>query len=216
MLIAGVDEAGRGPCLGPMVLAITTIDFREEEKLSNIGVKDSKLLSPAQRQTKFRELKCIVSEFGVEKVDVEELDRLMDRKSLNEIEAMRVAMLLDNLKEKPSVVFVDSPDVISHAFADRIRKYLSLDVVIRAEHKADLNYPIVAAASIIAKVERDREIEKLAKVYGDIGSGYSHDAVTINFIKKFIGENNKLPHFARRSWITSQRLMDERLQQKLV
>lgn len=215
MLIAGIDEAGRGPCLGPMVLAVTSIEKRNEQKLVEIGVKDSKMLSPKQRSEQFGKIKRAVSEFATVHIEPEELDKLMDWRSLNEIEAMKIGHLLNNLKQKPEIVFVDAPDVIEGNFTKRIHKYLSFDIAIRSEHKADVNYPIVSSASIIAKVERDKRIEELAKEFGCLGSGYSHDPLTISFLKRWMESHKALPPFARKAWSTNQRISDEFFQKKL-
>lgn len=215
MLIAGIDEAGRGPCLGPMVLAVATIEKKKEDILLEIGVKDSKLLSPEQRTEQNSQLKDILNEFSFTAIDANEIDSLRDWKSLNEIEAMRIGLLLNGLKQKPELVFIDSPDIIQDNFGKRIRKYINFETTLKTEHKADFNYPIVGAASIIAKVERDRCIEVLAKKHGNIGSGYPHDPITIKFLKEFIAKNKALPSFARKSWITSQEMLNKEFQKKL-
>ncbi len=215
MLIAGVDEAGRGPCLGPMVLSIATIEKSEEEVLREIGVRDSKLLTVEQRLEQIVQIKPALKEFHSTAVEAHEIDSLRDKISLNEIEAMRVGVLLNRLKKKPDIVYVDSPDIIQENFGKRIRKYISFDTILKTEHKADINYPIVSAASIIAKVERDKRIEKLSKKFGKIGSGYSHDEVTVSFLKDFISKNKCLPEIARKSWITSQRMLESEFQTSL-
>ncbi|MCR4369226.1 MAG: ribonuclease HII [archaeon] len=215
MLIAGIDEAGRGPCLGPMVLAVTLIDKENEEALIQIGVKDSKLLSKEERERQFPLIQGAVIENHCIHISPQEIDELMDKISLNEIEAMLAGKLLNSLTQKPDVVYVDSPDIVMAEFANRIKKYISFPVKIISEHKADVNYPIVSAASIIAKVERDNAIKKIASSFGEIGSGYSHDDVTINFLKKYLLEHNMLPEFARKSWATTKVLHNERFQTRL-
>ena len=215
MLIAGIDEAGRGPCIGPLVLAVAVIEREREALLSGIGVTDSKMLSEKERNSQFPKIKKALSEFSTIHVKPEEIDSLRDWKSLNEIEAMRAAQLLNGLKTKPDLVYVDSPDVLEHNFAKRIKKFLSFEVALKAEHKADLNYPIVSAASILAKVERDSAVRELEKKFGKSGSGYPHDPDTIAFIKKYLDKHCKLPPIARKSWNTSQRMLDAKLQTKL-
>lgn len=215
MLIAGIDEAGRGPVLGPMVLAVCCIHKRDEEKLIELGVKDSKLLSVKERERQFVQIKSLVNEFNSIHVPAKEIDVLRDRKSLNEIEAMRIGLLLNGLKEKPEIVFVDSPDIIQENFSSRIKKYLNFDCIIKSEHKADLNYPIVSAASIIAKVERDSEIKKLSEKYGEVGSGYPGDELTAKFLDEWMKCNGDLPDFARNSWDTSRKVLDKKFQKKL-
>ena len=215
MLIAGIDEAGRGPCLGPLVMAITVIEKEDEEKLIELGVKDSKITPIKVREDQYEKIKKIVSEEATSHIEAEELDELMKRKSLNEIEAMHAAKLLNGLEPKPDVVYVDSPDVVMEEFANRIRKYIAFKTKIISEHKADANYPIVSAASILAKVERDAAIKKLSVEFGEIGSGYSHDAVTIKFLKKYFLKHNTFPVFARKSWQTIKVMQEERFQKKL-
>lgn len=215
MLVAGVDEAGRGPAIGPMVLGIATIEKRDEGKLKRLGVKDSKLLTVEERTRQSKALPGILHEFNTVQVQAGEIDQLRNRRSLNEIEAMRVGFLLNSLKEKPEVAYVDAPDPIAGNFGRRIRKYLSFDVEIRSEHKADVKYPIVSAASIIAKVERDHEIELLCRRYGNLGSGYPHDPDTIAFLCNWVKKNKRLPEFARKSWETSRNVEDKVFQRKL-
>jgi len=215
MLIAGVDEAGRGPALGPMVLGIATIEKKDEGKLRKLGVKDSKLLSAEERRRQHAELPKILREFSFTRIEAKEIDELRDRKSLNEIEAMRIGYLLNNLREKPDIVYIDSPDPLASNFARRIKKYMSFSTELRAEHKADMNYLIVGAASVIAKVERDLEIERLCKKFGKLGSGYPHDPDTISFLCNWVKKNKKLPEFARKSWETSKNIENRVFQKKL-
>ena len=215
MLIAGIDEAGRGPVLGPLVLAVACIEKKDEEKLVELGVKDSKLLNVETRESQYLEIKKIVCEYGCAHIEAEEIDTLRDRKSLNEIEAMRAGFLLNNLKKKPELVYVDAPDTIAENFAKRIEKYISFPTIIKSEHKADENYPIVSAASILAKVDRDEAIKKLRAEFGEIGSGYPHDAVTINFLNDWMQKNKSMPYFARKSWDTARKIIEKKFQKKL-
>ncbi len=215
MLIAGIDEAGRGPCIGPLVMAITLIKKEDEQKLIELGVKDSKMLSPKERGRQVPEIKKIVLEYHTSHIDAEEIDALMARKSLNEIEAMHAARLINSLKLRPDVIYVDSPDVVMAEFARRIEKYVSFPVKIVSEHKADVNYPVVSAASVIAKVERDEKIKKISAEFGEVGSGYPHDKVTIRFLKNYLLEHNDLPVFVRHSWQTISTMQAEKFQKKL-
>ncbi|MCD6434492.1 MAG: ribonuclease HII [Candidatus Diapherotrites archaeon] len=215
MLVAGIDEAGRGPAIGPLVVASAVVEKRNEEELIALGVKDSKILSKVQRQKIFRKLKRILHDFRVVKISPKELDELMIRKSLNEIEAIKIAEMLNSLEKKPEAVVVDSPDFYADNFSKRILKYLTFKPVIIAEHKADSNHPVVSAASIIAKIHRDREIEILEKKHGRIGSGYVHDPITQQFLKKWIDNNGKLPSFARKMWYSNQKMLDEKFQKSL-
>jgi len=215
MLIAGVDEAGRGPAIGPMVLSIATIEKKEEERLKKLGVKDSKLLNEKERQRQRKELPSILKEYKTVHIKAREIDTLRDRKSLNEIEAMRVGYLLNKLETKPDIAYVDSPDPIAKNFGERIKKYISFDLKIQAEHKADITYPIVSAASIIAKTSRDAAIKRLCKKHGDMGSGYPHDPNTIAFLCNWVKKNKSLPDFARKSWETNKNIFNNEFQKKL-
>ncbi|MFH0954545.1 MAG: ribonuclease HII [Candidatus Micrarchaeota archaeon] len=215
MIIAGVDEAGRGPVLGPMVLAVCTIDKNREEELIELGVKDSKQLTQAERERQFPKIKEIAAEFLTCHIHPAELDKLMNRKSLNEIEAMKIGFLLNSLKTKPELVIIDSPDTIAENFGKRIQKYLNFETKLKCEHKADVNYPIVSAASVLAKVERDLEIKKLSAIHGKIGSGYSHDPDTRKFLEEYIQKNEFPPEFCRKQWMTTQNMLDAKKQQKL-
>jgi len=215
MIIAGVDEAGRGPVFGPLVLGIALIEKKKEDTLLDIGVKDSKQLTAQQRNVCLKHLVKMLYEFSTTALSPQEIDSLRDRRSLNEIEAMRIGFLLENLNKKPEVVYIDSPDNISGNFAKRVKKYISFNCVIKAEHKADSRYPIVSAASIIAKVERDKHIENLSKQYGSIGSGYPSDEKTIAFLRNWVKKFGSLPPFSRRSWNTSKNVLDEFFQKSL-
>ncbi|MEK6902633.1 MAG: ribonuclease HII [archaeon] len=219
MRIAGVDEAGRGPALGPMVLAVAVIDSEKEHVLKEMGAKDSKVVPLEDRERMYPLLQNELEEFATFHLHAPEMDELMARESLNEIEALKIGYLLNNLKSKPDLVYVDSPDPVASNFAKRIHQYLSYKTKIVAEHKADVHYPVCSAASIIAKVERDREIQKIQaqfSEYGNIGSGYSHDERTITFIQKYIQKHDSLPECARKKWDTNVRLMNARWQTKLV
>lgn len=215
MLIAGIDEAGRGPSLGPMTMSVVLLEKEDEEKLIKLEVKDSKMLSPEVRTFFEPRIKDIAKEYYTVKVEVNELNELMNRYSLNEIEAMKAGYLLNQLKEKPELVLVDSPDIIAKNFEKRIRKYYNADCIIKTEHKADEHYPVVSAASILAKVARDNAVLELHKKFGDFGSGYPHDPKTQEFIKKYLEKHKKLPSIARIHWETCTRAVDERFQTKL-
>lgn len=206
--IVGVDEAGRGPVLGPMVLCAYSIDRKKEAKLKELGVKDSKLLSAARREALLPEILKLGKAFVVV-VTALELNDLMKRLSLNDIEAMKVAEALSELKlPKSSEVFIDSPDPVLETFKKRIQQYYKGKAELVCDHKADVKYPVVSAASIVAKVRRDAEIAKIAGEVGeDIGSGYSHDEKTISFLKSHWKDKSHPVHkYARTEWETVKRL----------
>jgi ribonuclease HII len=79
-----------------------------------------------------------------------------------------------------------------------------------SEHKADRNFAVVSAASIIAKVERDREIAELAKTLGFFGSGYPSDPRTVKFLEKCCQDLEEYPEYVRKSWRPARKIRDLR------
>ena len=208
-MIAGADEAGRGCVLGPLVLCVAVATEQGERKLREAGVKDSKLLSPKRRESLEKEILCVCKQVKVEKVSAQQLNDLMKRFSLNEIEAMFFGTALNSVKANK--IFIDCPDTRPERFEDRMRKYYFGKAVLVAEHKADQNHPVVSAASVIAKLERDREIEALKKLVGfDFGSGYSSDERTVKFLKENLGSRLLKGH-VRTRWVTVERLSQKTL-----
>lgn len=211
MLIAGVDDAGRGSVIGPLVIA--GVLFKEENmpKLVELKVRDSKLLSPKRRESLAVEIKRIAEKYGVVKLSPMEIDKVVasERKlhKLNRLEAQAMAKIIEMLK--PDIAYVDASDVLEERFKQHILEELSIKVQIISEHKADRKYPIVSAASIIAKVERDREIAEIAKNYGDIGCGYPSDPKTMRFLQRCLKEFGGYPEFVRKSWKPAKRTKSE-------
>ncbi|MFH1285230.1 MAG: ribonuclease HII, partial [Candidatus Micrarchaeota archaeon] len=176
VLIAGADEAGRGCVIGPLVLCIAYCKKEDEQKLKKMGAKDSKELSPSRRE----ELKPMIEKickFSLISITARELNELMNTYSLNEIEAMKIGEALTSLeKDKISAIYVDSPDTVKERFTKRITKYYKGSAKIVSDHKADAKYPIVSAASILAKTARDSAIESIKKELNyDFNSGYTSD-----------------------------------------
>jgi ribonuclease HII len=220
MLIAGIDEAGRGPCFGPMTIGITVMEKENEKELKHLGVKDSKEILPNKRKSLIEVIKNHIIEHKVLIIDPIEINDLMAQHSLNEIEAMKIADLINGLKQKPEIIYIDSPDALKGAFEKRIRKYLHKKfekTKIVAENKADSNYVVVGAASILAKVKRDEEIENLCEKYGDFGSGYPSDPKTKKYLADYVEKNRKLPPFSRIFWSTCIKALEQigTTQQKL-
>ncbi len=215
-MIAGADEAGRGPVFGPMVLCGVLIDERMLEGLKAAGVKDSKLLTPRRRESLAELIAQKAARYEIIELAPAEIDesRLNKKINLNELEAINFAQILDRLG--PKIAYVDSTDPNPAMFKERIQRYLRTKPKLVVENFADRKYVIVAAASIIAKVRRDQRIAELRERYGDLGSGYSSDPRTIAFLKRWVREHGKLPEFARRSWETAQRIEGEAKQKKLV
>jgi ribonuclease HII len=212
MLIAGVDDAGRGAVIGPLVIAGVVLEADDLPKLKEIGAKDSKLLSPHRREILSAEIRKIVKKYAVLKLQPDEIDAVVrsGRKlhKLNWLEAYTMARVIDTLK--PDKVYVDASDVLEERFKQHILECLSFKVDIVSEHKADRNYVAVSAASIIAKVERDKEISLLAEVYGDFGSGYPSDPRTMHFLEKLMENSDEYPEFIRKSWKPAKKVKDGR------
>jgi ribonuclease HII len=116
----------------------------------------------------------------------------------------------------PDVAYVDAADVLERRFGEQIREMLPFNVEIVSEHRADVNYPVVSAASILAKTHRDHVISGLNEVYGDIGSGYTSDLRTRRFILEWFRRrgNEDLPDFVRKSWKTIGKLRAKAAQTK--
>ncbi|MFA5357716.1 MAG: ribonuclease HII [archaeon] len=215
MLIAGVDEAGRGPCFGPMTISIVVMEKEIEQELEEDGVKDSKEILPNTRKKLEKIVKKKAIEYETITIEPTELNDLMARYSLNEIEAMKIGKLINSLKHRPEIIFIDSPDTAEGSFEQRIRKYTSKKIKIIAENKADSNYTVVGAASILAKVKRDSEIEKLSIKFGNIGSGYPADPKTQKYLNDYVEKNKKLPPFSRIFWKNCENALDKSQQKKL-
>jgi len=205
MQICGVDEAGRGSMLGPLVVAGITISRTKINLLKKLGVRDSKKLSPTAREHLYKKIIKVVDDYYVVRIPPGIIDRSVSTHSLNHLEAKYMARVISKLS--PSTAFVDSCDVNSKRFGKEISK-LTTNTKIRSYHHADSKFITVSAASILAKVSRDRAIARLAKKY-DVGSGYPSDPKTKIFVKKSIRMNQDLT-FLRKSWKPVQILMKKR------
>ena len=214
-LIFGIDEAGRGSIIGPLVIVGVAINSLDEDKLKKINVKDSKLLSKTQRENLYSQILSISKDYKIIVISPSEIDDAVNKKenlNLNWLEAIKSAMIINSLN--PSKVIIDCPSTNIITYKNFISEHiLNIETEFQIEHKADLNYPVVSAASIIAKVTRDAEIEKIKMDIGiDIGSGYPSDPTTINFLK----ENYlKYAHIIRKSWMTYKRLISNESQKQL-
>ncbi|MBI3190727.1 ribonuclease HII [archaeon] len=215
MKILGIDEAGRGPVLGPMVICGFLAEESKIKELKKLGAKDSKLLTDKKRRSLLPKIKKLADDFVLVKVTAKEIDKLRDVSNLNRIEIGRMQHIINLFN--PDKVIIDSPEVNTKKFAEKIRQKLrNKSVEIVAENFADKKYPHVSAASIIAKVRRDMEIEKLHKKYGFFGSGYTSDERTIAFLKDWIKMNKEFPDFVRKSWATIAIMKEEKEQRNII
>lgn len=207
---AGIDEAGRGPMIGPMVICGVLIESEKLPELEQIGAKDSKTLSHARRLKLKEKIEQVAAKIVIRSVSAAEIDRLRKRTTLNEIEVTEFVSIAKTLK--PQKIYLDAADVIAERFGEKIGNLSGLaskGAVIVSEHKADSKYPIVSAASIIAKVERDRVISEYHKKYGDFGSGYPSDPKTVEFVKNLVRNNKELPPIIRKSWASVKKILDD-------
>ncbi|WP_457550464.1 ribonuclease HII [Archaeoglobus sp.] len=200
-MIAGIDEAGKGPVIGPLVVCGVMCDEETVELLKDMGVKDSKKLDRAKREELYNVIKSLCK-VEILKISVEDLNRLMECMSINEVLKRAYVEIIKSLRTK--VVYIDCPDVNVERFKHEIEERTGVEVF--ASHKADEIYPIVSIASIVAKVERDFEIDKLKKIYGDFGSGYPSDRRTIEFLSSYLREHKSFPPIVRKRWKTLKRL----------
>ena len=203
MDILGVDEAGRGSVLGPLVIAGVIVPEKLNKVLERMGVKDSKRLAPHRRTILSRKLKKMF-EYDIIVISALEIDQMRaDGINLNDIEKNAMRDLI--IKLNPEKAIVDAVDVKAERFQNNLCELTGVNVV--AEHKADDKYIQVSAASIIAKAERDAQIEEINKEYikmGGIGSGYPSDPTTKEFLTNYTYD--EMPDFVRRSWATVSKM----------
>lgn len=216
-IIVGVDEAGRGPVLGPLVMAALAFKENDIKKLEWLGVKDSKLLSSQVREELFERIREIVHDFRIEVIEPDAIDLSVNDKesNLNWLEADTSARLVSELQ--PDKIILDCPSVniskYTQYFTSKLSEGVKSSAELIVEHKADVNHIVVGAASIIAKVIRDKQVDKIKREIGcDFGSGYTSDPKTQDFLKKGYKE---FAHLFRKSWQSYKNVEEEKLQMKL-
>ena len=202
-MICGVDEAGKGPVVGPLVVAAVAVNNAKD--IANLGIKDSKQLTQRKRKELYNKIKAEFN-FAVEIIEPEIVDEYRKKNKLNELNREAFERLISKLD--PNVAYVDAADVNENRFGSQIKASLTnkKDTDVISMHKADAKIEVVAAASIIAKETRENEIEKLKDKIGDFGSGYPSDERTIKFLKSFYADNGKWPTGTRESWKTLERI----------
>jgi ribonuclease HII len=202
-MFAGLDEAGRGPVLGPLVIGFVVASKEQLSSFVDAGVKDSKKLSPKKRSDLFDFISSNSLHASSFPISASQIDS--DRSSdinLNDIERSLMLQALSSTSLPIKTVIIDSldikPDRLSSWFSTQL-PHLSFI----CKHKADEIYPIVGAASIIAKVTRDRYMSQLASDFGfELGSGYPSDPKTLSFLEMLFSEKKTIPPFVRKSWKT--------------
>jgi ribonuclease HII len=211
--ILGIDEAGRGPVIGPLVMAAVKINEKDEKKLIELGVKDSKLLLPSQREYMFDKILEIADSYKIIIIPPLKIDEAVNSETtnLNWLEADNAIDMINELN--PAKAYIDCPSTNIAKYTEYLQKKLTVKTKLVVEHKADFTYPVVSAASILAKVTRDREIEKIKEKIGmNLGSGYPSDPMTQEFLK-----NNWKTHpdVFRHSWASYKNYSEGQSQKKL-
>ncbi|MGA8905183.1 MAG: ribonuclease HII [Candidatus Bathyarchaeia archaeon] len=206
-LIAGVDDAGRGPIIGPLVVAGVLLGENRDRELLTMGVKDSKLLSPEVRVQLAPRIRALATKVSVAEVQPKEIDDVVlhggKLRKLNFLEAQLMAQVISELS--PKEAYVDASDVNEQRYGETIREFLPAalrGIKLVSEHHADRTYPVVSAASIIAKVRRDEAVEALRGEYGNFGSGYITDERTMTFLREWRRTHAEYPPIVRLSWKT--------------
>lgn len=219
MLILGIDDAGRGPLIGPMILAGVLVTKTQDSYLKTKGVKDSKQIVHKIRKELAEIIHSNSEGYFVVQATPESIDSSISSGiNLNTLEAMEAAKIINKLNKKSEKiqVIIDCPSVNTSSWRLKVLEFVdhseNLDLI--CEHKADVNHPSVSAASILAKVAREEEVEKIKKKYGDIGSGYPSDPYTIDFLKKK-GKDLSDSGIFRKSWSTWKTLFAEKDQKTL-
>ena len=208
MRICGIDEAGKGPVLGPMTAA--GVIAEDDSVLSGLGIRDSKQLTPKRREQLFDEITSSF-EYSVILRTPQDIDSRLG--TMNQFTVACHAEVLRNLH--PDKVILDACDVNAKRFGENVLSASGVEAEVISVHKADAKYEVVGAASIVAKVTRDRIIDELKIEFGDIGSGYPSDETTIEFLRGYIRKHGKAPSCARLTWQTTKDLLSSSAQKSL-
>ena len=205
MLLLGADEAGKGPVIGSMFVAGLVIEEEKLFDLAGFGVKDSKLLAPARRETLARKILGIAADHYILEVKPNVIDELRTVMTMNDIMVKSFSQVLARLHADRAIL--DAADVDAARFARRVKAASQTTMELIAEHRADQRHSVVSAASILAKVQRDASMRELEEaMHCKIGSGYPHDQDTLDFLQNWVKENRDLPACARHSWATAERI----------
>jgi len=200
MKVLGIDEAGRGPVIGPMIIAGVMIEEGREKMLGE--VKDSKFVYHNKRIKLAKHIQENF-EYKIIVVHAPEIDGALNSEdlNLNWLEAHKQAEIINSLK--PDVAIIDCPSINTFKFKDYLKNLLEdKNVKLIVEHKADANYPVCSAASIVAKVKREDEMKKIRKKYGNCGPGYPSNQTTQDFVRK---HGKKYLEIMRQTWATYKR-----------
>uniref|UniRef100_A0A0N5C596 Ribonuclease n=1 Tax=Strongyloides papillosus TaxID=174720 RepID=A0A0N5C596_STREA len=223
--ILGVDEAGRGPVLGPMVYGLAIVKEKHQKLLKELEVDDSKALTEKKREKIFSEMnnddqikKCLTYRLHVISPRMISCRMLMDKKGvLNDISHSSCIDLIQAALDvgiNVKAVYVDTVGP-----KDKYQKKLQdifKDISIVVSEKADSKYPIVSAASIAAKVTRDNLISNWNYIEGDeystkiIGSGYPGDMKTRQYLDDNCDKVFGFTSLVRFSWDTAETILQKK------
>jgi ribonuclease HII len=207
ILVGGIDEAGRGSIIGPLVVAGIGIRESKIALLHKMGIKDSKTLSPKARARLFGEIMKVVDSVCIHKIDPVEVDGSVSLRGLNRLEAKIMASVINTIGADE--VYVDCCDVNPQRYREYMECHLTCKPKLHSMHHADAINMVVSAASIIAKITRDEEIQHIRSKYGSIGSGYPSDERTMSFIREWVAKNGSAPEFTRKSWKPLRLILDQ-------
>ncbi len=217
MRVAGVDEAGRGCAIGPLVVAGATFPEDSVPRLVELGVKDSKQLTRARREELAPQIRTLASGVRFFELQPAAIDSVVNRgvklRRLNYLEAVVMASIIRDLQ--PDAAYVDASDVDEERYNETILRLLPFRPRLVCEHRADSTYPVVSAASVLAKVRRDEIVARLREVYGDFNSGYPSDGRTIEWLEAYYAKNRCWPDMVRRSWEPVKRIERNAAQARL-
>ena len=199
MRILGIDEAGRGCVLGPLVIAGFFREMDDDTALLEAGAADSKQLSGKKRWVA-REALMALGTPDVRRVNATEIDA-------GNLNALEEGVIVDLIKKwRPNKVIIDALGhprtlpALQRRLAVAVGEPQPTEWLI--EPKADHNHPVVGAASIFAKTTRDADLEELTAPYGDLGSGYPSDPKTRAWLAAWAQERKSWPSFVRTRWGT--------------
>ncbi|XP_051024774.1 ribonuclease H2 subunit A isoform X2 [Acomys russatus] len=217
----GVDEAGRGPVLGPMVYAICYCPLSRLADLEALKVADSKTLTENERERLFAKMEedgdfvgWALDVLSPNLISTSMLGRV--KYNLNSLSHDTAAGLIQYALDQSvnvTQVFVDTVGMAETYQARLQQRFPGLEVTVKA--KADSLFPVVSAASIFAKVARDQAVknwqfvESLQDLDSDYGSGYPNDPKTKAWLRKHVDPVFGFPQFVRFSWSTAQAILEK-------
>lgn len=201
----GIDEAGKGCAIGPMIIAGVLVEEETLAQLRDLGVKDSKQLSSVQREELKAPILEVIQSHRLIEIAPSEIDEYLIGARMNVLEAKKTAEIIQGYD--PDRVYIDLPGRGTKSYPKLIKEIVGPGIQIVAENFADRKYEVVSAASILAKLRRDEIIRELHAKYGDFGSGYPSDEKTVAFLAKWYDEHRQFPEIVRTRWETVQKMI---------